>query len=204
MDDKDIVKKGYDEIAERYLESRSKSSKDVLLIQELIDRLPEGARVLDAGCGAGDPIAKILSENYSVVGIDFSENQVALARKNVPDAAFQIMDMTELDFPEKSFNAVVSYYAIIHIHRDKHKGIIGGFHRVLKQGGLLFLCTGATDLDDDVNEDYLGTKMYWSHYESETNKLMVEAAGFEIIWAKVVGDDSCGGGGHLFILAIKM
>jgi len=41
MDGKDIVRQGYDEIAERYLESRCKSSEDVSLIQELVERLPE-------------------------------------------------------------------------------------------------------------------------------------------------------------------
>ncbi len=204
MDGRDIVGRGYDDIAKVYLESRCTSSEDIGLIDDFIDRLPENAIILDAGCGAGVPVARKLSRQFNVVGVDFSKSQIDLAKVNVPDGKFFVKDLTKLHFPENHFDAIISYYAIIHIPREEHKGIIESFYKILKPDGIMLLCTGANDLKDDINEDYLGTKMYWSHYDSETNKKMVEDIGFKIIWVKEIGDESCEGGNHLFILAKKI
>jgi len=54
MDPEEMVKAGYDTIAPEYLKTRREDSEDGLLLQELVERLPKGAKVLDAGCGAGD------------------------------------------------------------------------------------------------------------------------------------------------------
>ena len=44
-------------------------------------------RVLDLGCGAGVPIARRLAERYKVTGVDISERQIMLVRRNVPKVA---------------------------------------------------------------------------------------------------------------------
>src|SRR5262245_36769428 len=100
MDHKKIVKSGYNTIAERYLAERTRDSADVLLLKDLIERLPVDASVLDAGCGAGVPISQMLSERFKVTGVDFSEAQIELAKKNVPNGTFLCQDMTKMDFPE--------------------------------------------------------------------------------------------------------
>jgi ubiquinone/menaquinone biosynthesis C-methylase UbiE len=76
MNYKETVKAGYDKIAKRYLEDRALDSQDVRLLDDLNARLPENAKVLDAGCGSGLPVAKILSERFDVTGVDFSEAQI--------------------------------------------------------------------------------------------------------------------------------
>jgi 2-polyprenyl-3-methyl-5-hydroxy-6-metoxy-1,4-benzoquinol methylase len=204
MDFKKTVKEGYNEIAERYLAERTRDSADVRLLNDFIGKLPENASVLDAGCGAGIPISQILSEHFAVTGVDFSEAQIELARKNVPDADFLCEDMTKLNFPENTFDGITSYYAIIHIPREEHKPLLANFHRMLKPGGIALLCLGAENLIDDIDENYLGTRMYWSHYDTETYLKMLNNCGFAIVWSKRVADESCEGAGHLFVLAQKL
>jgi 2-polyprenyl-3-methyl-5-hydroxy-6-metoxy-1,4-benzoquinol methylase len=203
MDFKKTVKEGYNEIAERYLAERTRDSADVRLLNDFIGKLPENASVLDAGCGAGIPISQILSEHFAVTGVDFSEAQIELARKNVPDADFLCEDMTKLNFPENTFDGITSYYAIIHIPREEHQPLLVNFHRMLKPGGLALLCLGAENLIDDIDENYLGTRMYWSHYDTETYLKMLNAVGFSIIWSKRVEDKTCEGAGHLFVVVQK-
>ena len=197
------VKNGYDKIAETYLASRTTDSEDVRLLDELIRRLPQGAAVLDAGCGAGVPIARILARSFSVTGVDFSESQIALARRLVPDAEFLCQDMTDLSLTDASFDAVCSYYAIIHIPRDLHESILRQFHRLLRPGGLALLCLGAEDLPEDRVEDYLGAPMFWSHFDAATNLRLLARCGFEVEWSRIVSDATCPGPGHLFVLARK-
>jgi len=203
MDFKKTVKEGYNTIANRYLAERTRDSEDVRLLGDFIERLPPNAKVLDAGCGAGIPISQMLSERFRVTGVDFSEAQIGLAKKNVPNAKFLCEDMTKLNFPENSFDGITSYYAIIHIPREEHQPLLAKFHRMLKPGGLALLCLGAENLIEDVDENYLGTRMYWSHYDTETYLEMLHDCRFSLIWSKYIVDASCEAAGHLFVLVQK-
>lgn len=203
MDYKTTVKRGYNAIAAKYLTTRTQDSEDVQLLQELVQRLSKGAEVLDAGCGAGVPVARYLSQFFNVTGVDFAEEQIRLARQLVPQAHFLCQDITQLTLAENSFDAICSYYAIIHIPRQEHQALLQNFHQMLKPSGWVLLCLGADDLEKDIDEDYLGTRMYWSHYDAETNLNMVKECGFDIIWSRVVADDTSPGSAHLFVLAQK-
>ena len=200
---KETVKAGYNAIADRYLTARTRDSEDVHLLDELIRRLPAGAKVLDAGCGAGLPISQMLSEKFEVIGVDFSEAQIELARQTVPKATFICQDMTQLNFPDNTFDCICSYYAIIHIPRDEHQLLFANFHRMLKPNGLALLCLGAENLIVDIDENFLGTRMYWSHYDSETYLQMLTECGFSVLWSKRVADGTCEGAAHLFVLVQK-
>jgi ubiquinone/menaquinone biosynthesis C-methylase UbiE len=203
MDFRKTVKEGYNAIANRYLAERTRDSEDVRLLNDFMERLPVSAIVLDAGCGAGIPISQKLSERFQVKGVDFSEAQIELAKKNVPNAAFLCEDMTKLTFPEHSFDGITSYYAIIHIPREEHQALLANFHRMLKPGGIALLCLGAEHSVEDIDENYLGARMYWSHYDTKTYLDMLDECGFSILWSKRVEDATCEGAGHLFVLVKK-
>jgi SAM-dependent methyltransferase len=201
---KQIVQDGYDVLAEAYLRVRRTDSEDVRLLAELSSRLPDGARILDAGCGAGIPVASTLSERFSVVGVDISERQIALARENVTNAEFIQADLVTLDLPDASFDAIVSYYAIIHVPRAEHPALLANFRRMLVPGGLLLVSMGASDNPDGTEDNWLdgGAPMYWSHFGREDNLRMLADAGFDIIWERLVTEEEeFGGGTHLFVLA---
>ena len=203
MDPKEIVKAGYDAMASEYLETRKEDSEDVQLLLELVSRLPKGAKVLDAGCGAGVPVARFLSRFFEVTGVDFSEEQIRLASKLVPQACFLCQDMTEMSFPASCFHAICSYYAIIHIPREEHRQLFQDFHRMLRPGGLALVCLGAGDVAGGIEEDYFGAQMYWSHYDAETNMKLFRECGFQVIWSRVVVDSTDPVAAHLFVLAQK-
>jgi len=203
MDFKNIVKNGYNQIADQYLATRTMDSPDVRLLDDFIELLAPHAKVLDAGCGAGIPITSSLAELFDVTGVDFSEAQIELARQNVPNATFLCEDLTRLKFREGTFDGICSYYAIIHIPREEHQLLLLNFHQMLHTGGIALLCLGAQNLVDDVDENYLGTRMYWSHFDSETYLKMLRECGFHIIWSKYVKDSTCEDAGHLFVLAQK-
>ena len=203
MDYKEIVKNGYNKIADRYLSERTTDSEDVRLLDDFIEMLSPGARVLDAGCGAGIPITRLLAEKLDVIGVDFSASQIELAKQNVPNAKFLCEDLTDIHFPEDFCDGLCSYYAIIHIPREEHRALLEDFHRMLNTGGIALLCLGAENLIDDIDENFLGTRMYWSHFDSGTYRKMMQEIGFTIIWSRHVKDATCESAGHLFVLAQK-
>jgi SAM-dependent methyltransferase len=197
-----IVRAGYDVVSDRYLAERPADGADVALLDGLFMRLPARARVLDAGCGAGVPVMRhLLERGIDTVGLDFSATQLALARDLVPDARPVQGDLASLPFPDASFDAVVSYYAVIHVPRTEHPAAFAEVRRVLRPGGLTLLCLGARDNPGDHDpESWLGAPMYWSHYDAATNRDLLRAAGLEIVEDRELADPM-GHQGHLFVLA---
>lgn len=123
-----VVREGYDAISKQYL-ARKDPADPVLL--GFLDRLAQGlslsAVVLALGCGAGVPAARWLAERLSVVGLDLSWHQLVLARAHVPSARLLLADLAEIDFPARSFDAVVSLHAIIHVPRTHTPRLSRGF-----------------------------------------------------------------------------
>lgn len=167
-------------------------------------RLAPDARVLDAGCGAGIPVLQLLSTATGrAVGLDFSARQLALARAGVPGAALIHGDLGALPFRDEHFDAVVSFYAIIHVPRRDHLAILRECRRVLRPGGLALLCLGAKDAPEDRDPtSWLGTPMHWSHYDAATNLELLHTAGLDVLTPHHV-DDPMGHGWHLFALAAR-
>lgn len=194
----DVVRTGYNKIAAKYNATRGQFRNETEL-EYFISLLPKEARILDAGCGTGVPVAKFLVDRgYSVTGIDFSTSMLNLARQQVPEAEFLKGDMTKLTFPANSFDGIVSTYAIIHVPKEKHATLYKNFYRVLKPGGILFFSTGPDEWE--ATENYMGTTMFWSHPPKETSLALVKKAGFEIIRDEVL---KRGGETHYWIFARK-
>ena len=199
MGGKGLVKAGYETIAEAYAQTRSGTSEDVRLVDDFASRLPQGGRVLDAGCGGGRPVSALLSPRFPVVGLDLAEAQVRLLRNHVPAASPVVGEMTRLPFRDASFHGALSLYAIIHVPRDEHRALIQEFHRVLRPSGVALLCMGETDLPHDVAE-YMGTRMFWSHFDGPTNERLLTEAGFEVVWSRPVADFQQPSALHRFFL----
>lgn len=182
-----IVRAGYDAIAERYLswsENVENDPRDRFL-DELAGRLPDGARVLDLGCGAGIPSTRLLAERFEVVGVDISEVQLELARKNVPGAAFVRGDLSDLELPDESFDGIAAFYSISHVPRDEHARLFARIAGWLKPGGL-FLATLGADESPDWRGEWLGVPMFFSSHGADENRRLLRDAGLSLVLDEVV------------------
>jgi SAM-dependent methyltransferase len=121
---RDLVRRGYDTISLAYRSddgaAAASSAEDVSRYAgwtaELAGRLPPGARVVDLGCGAGIPATRELAgHGLQVLGVDFSAVQLRRAHQFVPAARFVQADMTAFSLQSASVDAVVSFYALIHV-----------------------------------------------------------------------------------------
>src|SRR5204862_2519981 len=98
----EVVRRGYDEIADRYLAARV-TGGDLALLPELVGRLSSGDAVLDAGCGAGVPVTThLVDADLEVVGVDLSSAQVRLARSHSSCAHLAQADLVALPFGDRS------------------------------------------------------------------------------------------------------
>ena len=187
MDPKRIVAKGYDAISERYLAWSALRPSETRLnyLGLALELIPAAGDVLELGCGAGIPMTAALANGRTVTGVDISKTQIEAARRNVPAATFVLADMTTLDFEPASFDAIVAFYALTHVPRDEQAGLLERIRRWLRPGGLFLASMGADDEPGDVEADWLGVDMYFSHFGAKANRRLVETAGFVIDRADV-------------------
>ncbi|HEY1483217.1 MAG TPA: class I SAM-dependent methyltransferase, partial [Candidatus Acidoferrum sp.] len=66
-----------------------------------------GERILDIGCGTGHLTSQIAARGAQVTGVDRSPEMIRQAREKYPELHFEVMDATQLEFPDK-FDAVFS------------------------------------------------------------------------------------------------
>jgi SAM-dependent methyltransferase len=102
--------------------------------------LAKGRRVLDAACGEGYGSHLLASVATSVHGVDISAQAIGHARARYGDARnieFCIGDAAALDFPDRSFDVVVSFETLEHL--DAQKELVAGFARVLADDGVLLI-----------------------------------------------------------------
>lgn len=195
---KAIVRRGYDQISTAYRDDlgTEKMGYRGWLARYLLPRLAPSARVLDLGCGNGVPATQILAERHQVIGVDISDVQVGRARRLVPAASFLRADIADLDYPSSSFEAIVSFFALIHIPVEEQPAIIQRIGRWLKPDGL-FLATVGHDALTRTG-DFHGARMYWSQADASTYCGWLAAAGIDVVDREFIPEDPHGGHELLF------
>jgi SAM-dependent methyltransferase len=184
---KEIVARGYDAIALRYAEWAGRVDSPALAwVRDLDARLPDGASVLELGCGRGVPATRELARRHRVTGVDISAVQIELARHHVPEASFVHADATELDVAAGSLDAVVALYLFGHVPRDEQRDLIARVGTWLKEGGLLLGTFGAGEPGEDVDEDWLGARMYFASLGGDSYLRLLRECGLEPLRDEVV------------------
>jgi ubiquinone/menaquinone biosynthesis C-methylase UbiE len=101
--------------------------------------------ILDAGCGPGLVIEKVIEQNkergIAITGIDINRRMIAYAHKkcrNLSNVELQVAELNKsLEFPDNRFDKVIcsnTLYAL-----EEPRRAISEFHRVLKPGGAIII-----------------------------------------------------------------
>lgn len=114
-------------------------------------RIKPGGRILDIAAGDCDQsmeIAKRVGPDGYVLAIDVAETLLEIGAKFAHDAGFRnietrVMDASNLDLPENSFDAVICRFALMYLP-DAVSGL-RGMNRVLKEDGRVSLVVYGVD-----------------------------------------------------------
>jgi len=120
-----------------------------------------------------------------VTGVDISARQIELARRNVPTARFIHADVTALDLPPASFDAVVASFSFIHVPRAEHRALLLKIARWLRPHGLLLANFGIGNCEENYESDWLGAPMFWSSFDADGERAALRSAGFECVVDRV-------------------
>lgn len=106
-----------------------------LLVDTLAARLEPGATVLEIGLGPGKDF-KLLKQQFTVTGSDLSRVFLERYRKLDESADLLQLDARTLD-TERTFDAVFSNKALIHLSADELQQSFARQHAILNDGGLI-------------------------------------------------------------------
>ena len=143
-----------------------------------------GLKVLDAGCGTGYLSRKLHEKGADVIGVDFSEEMIQIARNKSPDIDFRVDSCSELrSISDRSMDMIVSNYVLMDV--PDLDGTMNAFSRVLKIGGAAVLVFShpcfpqgnAIDTDHGLKVQYQWDFSYfeqqkcvcppWGHFTSD-------------------------------------
>ena len=136
------------------------------------DQFSKGSFILDLGSGTGLPYAKVFIEKgFKVLGIDISSQMIKIARRNVPDAEFTELSMTELNCKNK-FNGVFSSFTMLLLDPPLFKDVGRRIVQSLKKGGLFYLSLNEPweendDVDGEAIIEIMGEKIYSRAYKKD-------------------------------------
>ena len=107
------------------------------LRRRFTDRLPTGARILDAGCGSGRDARAFLDQGFNVIAIDASAGMAAQASARL-GVEVRLMQFEDLEFVEE-FDGIWASASLLHVPGSEIPAILERFAAALKPGGILYL-----------------------------------------------------------------
>lgn len=104
----------------------------------IVARLPQGANVLDAGCGTGEQLLALHESGFAVVGIDPAARMRGEADKKLPLGTVRNGSVLELPFESESFDFVYSLEVFRYLTSEDTMRGFREIRRVLRPGGIFF------------------------------------------------------------------
>ena len=152
------VRAAYDEVADSYADhyrsTEPEQPIELAMIEHFASLLPGERRVLDAGCGAGRMLPVLAGLNCRVEGVDLSAGMVRRAQLDHPAFTTRIASLTQLPYPDGSFDGYFSWYSTIHSPDDVLPQILVEASRVLRPGGVLIAAFQSGRGTRDVSTAY--------------------------------------------------
>src|SRR5918999_2620301 len=138
---RELERTGWQRAAQSYMGSFERATR--LFAPALLDaaEVGRGTKTLDVACGPGVVSGLAYARGAEAVGVDFSPNMLAEARRRHPSMEFREGDAEALPFADDAFDAVVINFGLHHFPFPARA--LAEAHRVLRAGGKLAFTTWA-------------------------------------------------------------
>jgi len=189
-DDKNKVIASYEKIADWMDEHRSRTLFEKPYLDQAMSYLKSGAKVLDLGCGTGEPIGQyFLNNGFQVTGVDVSTKMLEIAKNRCSEIKFILGDMRSLNLNEK-FDCIIAWHSYFHLSQDEQRAMFKTFSAHLHPGSILLFTTGPES--GEVWSNNGGENLYHASLSPDEYKKLLIRHGFKLITHKIA-DPECGG-----------
>lgn len=180
----------YERHAKTWDEARGKNLFERAWLDRFRALAPDGGKILDLGCGAGEPIARYLIEaGYCVTGVDSSPAMIALCRERLPDAQWIAADMRRLALHER-FDGILAWDSFFHLTHEDQAAMFPIFAKHAAPSAALMFTSGR---DHGVAMgEFEGEPLYHASLDPAEYRKLLAANGFAAA-TQVFDDPGCGG-----------
>lgn len=98
--------------------------------------IPDGGRILDAGCGSGRDSKAFIKQGYSVVAFDASREMCKRASELIGQEVWQ-MRFDEMSF-EDEFDGVWACASLLHVSENEIEDVLEKIKASLQKDGILY------------------------------------------------------------------
>lgn len=169
----------YERQADVWHRQRTRDLNERKWLDRFMSGLNPSGRLLDLGCGSGDPIgAYLIAQGFEVHGIDYSRAMIALAQELVPSGHWQVQDMRRLEL-EGDFSGIVSWDAFFHLTRNEQRTLLPKLVDMIRPGGALLLTVGPGD--GEVDGRVGGEPVYHASLSSDEYRDLLSKSEFSDI-----------------------
>ena len=117
------------------------------LYQPFLAELPEGARILDVGCGSGRDTLAFKKKGYQVDAIDYSEELVKKASR-LTGIPIKLKSFYEVDDYE-AYDGIWACASLLHCERSRLAEVLEKMVQALKPNGVIYISFKYGDSDRD-------------------------------------------------------
>lgn len=187
---KDKVYLVYDEIIDWFDTHRSKELiMEKFYLNLIQDYLPSQGKILDIGCGTGEPLAKFwIEKGYKVTGVDASKRMIDLCKQRFPNERWFLADMRTLNLQEQ-FHAVIAWHSFFHLPHEDQRTTLKLLASYVNPKGLLIFTSGPEY--DEVWSENGGRDLYHASLSTDEYEKILLENNFKILVHKI-NDPDCG------------
>ncbi len=169
----DVTIEYYNQNAARFLEDTA--GVEFAEIQNaFLNLLPEGARILDFGCGSGRDALEFLKRGYQVEATDGSE-EMCRAAAELTGLAVRQMLFQELDEKEK-YDGIWACSSILHLSKPELGDVLERMTAALKRNGVIYASFKYGAFEGERNERYFTdfTEAAFAEFIKDMTELTIE------------------------------
>lgn len=154
-------------------------------ISAFLGYLPQGAKVLDVGCGSGRDVFIMSKSGVAAVGLDLSKGMIDYAKSKYPQLQFLHGDMLQTGFPDQTFDGVWAHASLLHLESEAEvEHALSEFNRIMKPEGMLHVLVKLQKDADKVKifTDGIGTgARLYRFYTKDELAAHLQKFGFELV-----------------------
>ncbi|HCD84791.1 MAG TPA: SAM-dependent methyltransferase [Agrobacterium sp.] len=169
---------------------RGRSLAEKPWLERFASLLPQGASILDIGCGSGEPIAGyFIGNGYDVTGIDASLSLIELCRARFPEKLWVVADMRKLALGRR-FDGLIAWHSFFHLNAEDQRRMFAIFRQHANDGAALMFTAGPGQCE--AIGTFQGKPLYHASLAREEYESLLAAHGFRLL-DHIVEDPDCGG-----------
>jgi len=147
------------------------------------------ASILEIGCGPGNITKYLLEKNpaLKILATDAADNMIQLAKQNVPQADFELMDARSLETIQQTFDGLMVGFCLPYLSGTDTGELILASRGILNEYGILYLSAIEGKKEKSGFElGSTGDKMHVYYHNYHFLKNTLEKHHFEIIYKEKI------------------